>query len=81
METYVAAVVGVLCSQAMLEALGVSNKAATVAGAVAIQWVLKDGIAEVGKLFFIRQYAQSFDSHPKSWKATGEVLNTIGSGL
>lgn len=74
------AVVGVLCSQAMLESLGLSAGAAT-AGAVAIQWVLKDGIAEVGKLMFIKKYARSFDSHPKSWKAVGEVLSTVGSGL
>jgi hypothetical protein len=56
--------------------------------------VLKDGIAEVGKLLFIKRYARSFDSHPKTWKAIGtviiptmimtflgEVLTTIGSGL
>ncbi|KAI3636536.1 hypothetical protein MIR68_005420 [Amoeboaphelidium protococcarum] len=80
LETYVAAVVGVLCSQAMLESLGIS-KAASTAGAVAIQWVLKDGIAEMGKLLFIKRYARSFDSHPRTWKAIGEVLTTLGSGL
>ena len=79
-ETFVGAVVAVLCSQAMLESLGLT-KAASAAGAVAIQWVLKDGIAEIGKLLFIKQFARSFDSHPKSWKAVGETLNTLGSGL
>lgn len=49
--------------------------------------MLKDSIAEVGKLAFIRQFARSFgkllvlsrksrykalDSHPKSWKAIGK---------
>lgn len=35
-ETYVGAVVGVLCNQAMLESLGLSTAGAT-AGAIAIQ--------------------------------------------
>lgn len=30
--------------------------------------VLKDGIGEFGKLFFIKRFASSFDSHPKTWK-------------
>jgi hypothetical protein len=33
--------------------------------------VLKDGIAEIGKLLLIKRYARSFDSHPKTWKAIG----------
>lgn len=64
----------------MLVTLGLSNSTAS-AGAVAIQWVLKDGIAEIGKLLFIQKFARSFDSHPKSYKAAGEIMNTIGSGL
>ena len=51
----------------MLATLGLSAVEAT-GGAVAIQWVLKDGIGEIGKLFFIKRYASSFDSHPKTWK-------------
>jgi hypothetical protein len=71
-ETFVSAIVGVLCNQAMLSSLGLAQPEA-VAGAVAIQWILKDGIAEMGKLLFIKRYAASFDSHPKTWKAIGEV--------
>ncbi|KAI9268073.1 vitamin B6 photo-protection and homoeostasis-domain-containing protein [Phascolomyces articulosus] len=67
LETYVGSAIGVLCSQAMLSSLGLGAAEAT-GGAVAIQWVLKDGIGEFGKLFFIKQFASSFDSHPKSWK-------------
>ncbi|EIE85406.1 hypothetical protein RO3G_10116 [Rhizopus delemar RA 99-880] len=67
LETYVGSAVGVLCSQAMLASLGLGTVEAT-GGAVAIQWVLKDGIGEIGKLFFIKKYASTFDSHPKTWK-------------
>jgi hypothetical protein len=80
LETFCGAVISVLCSQAMLESLGIAEEA-SVAGAVAVQWVLKDGIAEIAKLFFIERYAQSFDSHPKIWKVIAEIMTTAGSGL
>ncbi|KAJ3087053.1 hypothetical protein HK102_011908 [Quaeritorhiza haematococci] len=70
--------VSVLCNEAMLESLGVSSGAATT-GAVAIQWVLKDGFGEIGKLIFIERFAKSFDSHPKCWKLVGEVSSLCGS--
>ncbi|RCI04355.1 hypothetical protein CU098_001233, partial [Rhizopus stolonifer] len=80
LETYVGSAVGVLCSQAMLASLGLGTIEAT-GGAVAIQWVLKDGIGEIGKLFFIKKYASSFDSHPKTWKFVCEILSSVGSFL
>ncbi|TPX33831.1 hypothetical protein SmJEL517_g03320 [Synchytrium microbalum] len=78
LETYVGSMVGVLCSEAMLTSLGVGAPAAA-GGAVAIQWVLKDGFGEIGKLFFIQRFAKSFDSHPKSWKIVGEASSLFGS--
>ncbi|KAI8644146.1 vitamin B6 photo-protection and homoeostasis-domain-containing protein [Parasitella parasitica] len=80
LETYVGSAIGVLCSQAMLASLGLGTVEAT-GGAVAIQWVLKDGIGEIGKLFFIKRYASSFDSHPKTWKFVCELFSTVGSFL
>ncbi|CAO3613646.1 unnamed protein product [Mucor fragilis] len=80
LETYVGSAIGVLCSQAMLASLGLGTLEAT-GGAVAIQWVLKDGIGEIGKLFFIKRYASSFDSHPKTWKFVCEIFSTVGSFL
>ncbi|KAL0088772.1 vitamin B6 photo-protection and homoeostasis-domain-containing protein [Phycomyces blakesleeanus] len=64
----------------MLASLGLGAMEAT-GGAVAIQWVLKDGIGEIGKLFFIKRYASSFDSHPKTWKFVCELLSSVGSFL
>ncbi|KAI8971781.1 vitamin B6 photo-protection and homoeostasis-domain-containing protein [Mycotypha africana] len=80
LETYVGSAIGVLCSQAMLASLGLGTVEAT-GGAVAIQWVLKDGIGEIGKLFFIKKYASSFDSHPKTWKFVCELFSSVGSLL
>ncbi|KAJ3277672.1 hypothetical protein HDU76_010255 [Blyttiomyces sp. JEL0837] len=64
----------------MLESLGLSSPAAA-GGAVAIQWVLKDWIGEIGKLFFIQRFARSFDSHPKTWKLIGEMTSLTGAFL
>ncbi|KAL1936012.1 hypothetical protein VTP01DRAFT_146 [Rhizomucor pusillus] len=79
-ETYVGSAIGVLCSQAMLSSLGLGD-AEAAGGAVAIQWVLKDGIGEFGKLFFIKRFASSFDSHPKTWKIVCEVFSAVGCFL
>ncbi|TPX56246.1 hypothetical protein SpCBS45565_g08445 [Spizellomyces sp. 'palustris'] len=79
-ETLIWSTVSVLCNQAMLSSIGVGSPAATT-GAVAIQWVLKDGIGEIGKLFFIQRFSRSFDSHPKTWKLVGEVSSLGGAFL
>ncbi|GAB5586045.1 hypothetical protein Unana1_00945 [Umbelopsis nana] len=64
----------------MLASLGL-GEAEAAGGAVAIQWVLKDGIGEIGKLFFIKRFASSFDSHPKTWKFVCEGFSSVGSAL
>ncbi|CAG8458108.1 14465_t:CDS:10 [Acaulospora morrowiae] len=77
LETFIGSSTGVLCSQAMLSSLGLGQMEAA-AGAVAIQWVLKDGFGEIGKLFFIKRFAYSFDSHPKTWKMISEIFAIVG---
>ncbi|KAI8824199.1 vitamin B6 photo-protection and homoeostasis-domain-containing protein [Fimicolochytrium jonesii] len=79
LETFVWSAVSVLCSQAMLASIGIGSTAAAAGTAVAVQWVLKDGIGEIGKLFFIQRFARSFDSHPKTWKFVGEVSSLTGA--
>ncbi|CAG8579934.1 4218_t:CDS:2 [Paraglomus occultum] len=75
-ETFIGSSTGVLCSQAMLSSLGL-GQAEAAAGAVAIQWVLKDGFGEIGKLFFIKRFAYSFDSHPKTWRMLSGNIGDI----
>ncbi|KAJ3291385.1 hypothetical protein HDU79_002452 [Rhizoclosmatium sp. JEL0117] len=65
----------------MLESLGIASSAASTGAAVAIQWVLKDQIGELGKLIFINRFAKSLDSHPKTWKFIGEVASLSGAAL
>ncbi|EMD33961.1 hypothetical protein CERSUDRAFT_117486 [Gelatoporia subvermispora B] len=72
--------VSVLCNQALLTSVGVSAEG-SIFGAVAVQWIIKDGAGEVAKLFFIRKFSPYFDSHPKTFTLSGEVLVALGSGL
>ena len=70
----------VLCNQALLTSVGVSAEA-SIFGAVAVQWIIKDGAGEVAKLFFIRYLSPYFDSHPKTFTVFGESIVALGSGL
>ena len=79
-ETTLATITSVLCNQALLTAVGVSAEG-SVFGAVAVQWIIKDGAGEVAKLFFIRRFSPYFDSHPKTFTLFGEVLGCVGSGM
>ncbi|KAI0091014.1 vitamin B6 photo-protection and homoeostasis-domain-containing protein [Irpex rosettiformis] len=79
-ETIVGTVVSVLCNQALLVSVGVSAEG-SIFGAVAVQWIIKDGAGEVAKLFFIRRFSPYFDSHPKTFNLLGSAGVLLGSGL
>ncbi|KAI0368772.1 DUF647-domain-containing protein [Pilatotrama ljubarskyi] len=79
-ETTLATITSVLCNQALLTSVGVSAEG-SIFGAVAVQWIIKDGAGEVAKLFFIRHFSPYFDSHPKTFTLFGEVIGCLGSGL
>ena len=49
-ETTLATITSVLCNQALLTSVGVSAEGSFF-GAVAVQWIIKDGAGEVAKLF------------------------------
>ena len=75
-----ATITSVLCNQALLTSVGMSAEG-SIFGAVAVQWIIKDGAGEIAKLFFIRQYSPYFDSHPKTFTLAGEILGCLGSDL
>lgn len=59
-EGIVGTVIGVLCNQALLVSVGISAEG-SILGAVAVQWIIKDGAGEIAKLGFIRRYSPYFD--------------------
>lgn len=59
-EGIIGTLVSVLCNQALLVSVGMSAEG-SILGAVAVQWVIKDGAGEIAKLFFIRKFSPYFD--------------------
>lgn len=78
-ESTAGSVISTLCASALLESVGVASSTMTTASAnVAIQWILKDGFGEIGKLVFIQQASYLFDSYPKTAKLAGEIISISG---
>lgn len=78
-EAITSSVFHVLSAQAMLSAVGLpTNEASSAAGAVAIRWVVKDGLANFAKLAFTKAFAHLFDSRPKTWVMTCALLYLTG---
>ncbi|RWR78661.1 protein root UVB sensitive 6 [Cinnamomum micranthum f. kanehirae] len=70
---------GVFTTQTLLNSVGVSRNRAT-SGAVAINWILKDGAGRFGKMLFARQ-GKKFDYDLKQLRFTGDLLMELGAGL
>ncbi|KAJ8329521.1 hypothetical protein O5D80_002342 [Batrachochytrium dendrobatidis] len=79
-ENVAGSAISVLTAQAMLTSIGASTAAhETAALAIAVDWVLKDGIGELGKMLMIQRFAHQFDTHPKRWKLYGEACSISGA--
>ncbi|XP_052206153.1 protein root UVB sensitive 6 [Diospyros lotus] len=70
---------GVFTTQTLLSSVGVSKSRSTP-GAVAINWILKDGAGRVGKMLFARQ-GKKFDYDLKQLRITGDFLMELGAGV
>ncbi|XP_047326640.1 protein root UVB sensitive 6-like [Impatiens glandulifera] len=70
---------GVFTTQTLLNSVGVSRARATP-GAVAINWILKDGAGRVGKMLFARQ-GKKFDYDLKQLRFAGDLLMELGAGI
>ncbi|MBA0738375.1 hypothetical protein Gogos_011740 [Gossypium gossypioides] len=70
---------GVFTTQTLLNSVGISRNRATP-GAVAINWILKDGAGRVGKMLFSRQ-GNKFDYDLKQLRFAGDLLMELGAGV
>ncbi|XP_059648320.1 protein root UVB sensitive 6-like [Cornus florida] len=70
---------GVFTTQTLLSSVGVSRNTATQ-GAVAVNWILKDGAGRVGKMLFSRQ-GRKFDYDLKQLRFAGDILMELGAGV
>ncbi|KAM0016352.1 putative Root UVB sensitive family [Helianthus debilis subsp. tardiflorus] len=70
---------GVFTTQALLHSVGVS-KSQAMPGAVAINWIIKDGSGRIGKMLFSRQ-GKKFDYDLKQLRLSGDLLMELGAAV
>lgn len=63
---------GVIATQSLLTAIGVGAPTA-IAGAAAVNWVLKDGLGQLGGVLFAAGVHTRFDSDPKRYRILASV--------
>ncbi|KAK1379170.1 Protein root UVB sensitive 1, chloroplastic [Heracleum sosnowskyi] len=73
-----AQVSGVLATQALLYAIGLGKGA--IPTAAAVNWVLKDGIGYLSKIF-LSKFGRHFDVNPKGWRLFADLLENAAYGL
>lgn len=71
---------GVLSTSALLMALGVGGGAvgAAVSGGV-VNWILKDGLGQLGGVAFASLVSSNFDTHPKRWKMASSIAMDLSA--
>ncbi|XP_074563329.1 protein root UVB sensitive 6-like [Curcuma longa] len=70
---------GVFTTRTLLNSVGVSKNTAA-SGAVAINWILKDGAGRIGKMLYSRQ-GKKFDYDLKQLRFAGDLLMELGAGV
>ncbi|XP_061347324.1 protein root UVB sensitive 3-like isoform X1 [Gastrolobium bilobum] len=66
-----------LSTQALLSAIGVGEKSATVLGAT-FQWFLRDLTGMLGGILFTFYQGSNLDSNAKMWRLVADFMNDLG---
>ncbi|KAL5723182.1 Protein root UVB sensitive 3 [Ranunculus cassubicifolius] len=66
-----------LSTQALLSAIGVGEKSATVIGAT-FQWFLRDFTGMLGGILFTFYQGSNLDSDAKMWRLVADLMNDLG---
>ncbi|GMH31186.1 hypothetical protein Nepgr_033029 [Nepenthes gracilis] len=66
-----------LSTQALLSAIGVGEKSATVIGAT-FQWFLRDLTGMLGVILFTFYQGSNLDSNAKMWRLVADLMNDLG---
>nr|KYP65696.1 UPF0420 protein C16orf58 isogeny [Cajanus cajan] len=66
-----------LSTQALLSAIGVGEKSATVIGAT-FQWFLRDLTGMLGGILFTFYQGSNLDSNAKRWRLVADLMNDLG---
>ncbi|MBA0805657.1 hypothetical protein Gohar_005152, partial [Gossypium harknessii] len=63
--------------QALLSAIGVGEKSATIIGAT-FQWFLRDLTGMLGGILFTLYQGSNLDSNAKMWRLVADLMNDLG---
>ncbi|XP_026377423.1 protein root UVB sensitive 3-like [Papaver somniferum] len=66
-----------LSTQALLSAIGVGEKSATVIGAT-FQWFLRDFTGMLGGILFTFYQGSNLDNNAKMWRLVADLMNDLG---
>ncbi|TYG90502.1 hypothetical protein ES288_A12G187000v1 [Gossypium darwinii] len=66
-----------LSTQALLSAIGVGEKSATIIGAT-FQWFLRDLTGMLGGILFTLYQGSNLDSNAKMWRLVADLMNDLG---
>ncbi|XP_052173273.1 protein root UVB sensitive 3 isoform X2 [Diospyros lotus] len=66
-----------LSTQALLSAIGVGERSATVIGAT-FQWFLRDLTGMLGGILFTFYQGSNLDSNSKKWRLVADLMNDLG---
>lgn len=72
---------GVLSMQSLLYALGLGSAAGALPLAATLNWILKDGIGQLGGIVFAGLINNRFDSNPKQWRVLSSIALDAASLL
>ncbi len=71
--------IGVLSTQSLLYAMGLG--AGAIPLAAALNWIIKDGIGQIGGIVFASVVNDRFDANPKRWKMVATISLDLSCGL
>lgn len=70
---------GVLSTQSLLYAVGIGS--GSIPLAAALNWVIKDGLGQLGGVIFASRVSTNFDGDPKKWRFRGELAMILSTML
>ncbi|KAG0494281.1 hypothetical protein HPP92_005275 [Vanilla planifolia] len=70
-----------LVTSSLLKAVGIGSfsRASVAASTAVIQWVSKDGLGAMGRLFIGGRFGNLFDDDPRQWRMYADVIGSAGS--
>lgn len=72
---------GVMSTHALLTALGLGTATGATGLAAVVQWVLKDGLGNLGKVLFGWKFGSFLDADAKKWRYRSDFFANVGTAL